>query len=338
MIDSRFISKKPYLTIKELALKAKVDIKSCIDPSQKVTGIGAIDECSENEVTFLSNAKYRPLLQESKAAACIIKEGDLEYLPAGMVALIADNPHYSYALAMQSFYDDKGESKEGVSDSAYIASSAKLGASCQIGHNVVIEDNVIIGNNCRIDSNSVIKSGVVIGNNADIRANVTISHSIIGDNFIAFPGARIGQDGFGFAMEKGKGYRIPHIGRVVIGDDVEIGANSCVDRGSMKDTIIGDHTRLDNLVQIGHNVKIGKGCIFAGQAAIAGSVTIGDYCLFGGQSGVAGHLKIGNKVHVYGQTGITKNVEDSQVVAGMPAVPLKEWYKQSLLLRKMGRK
>jgi UDP-3-O-[3-hydroxymyristoyl] glucosamine N-acyltransferase len=203
---------------------------------------------------------------------------------------------------------------------------------------VVIEDGVVIGNNSSIDHNSVIKRNVVIGNNTKIASNVTISHSVIGNNVIIHPGTRIGQDGFGFASDHTGHLKVPQLGIVKIGDFVEIGANTTIDRGSAQDTIIGDMCQIDNLVQLGHNVQLGKACVIVAQVGIAGSTKLGDFVILGGQVGVAGHLKIGNQVQVAAQSGIAQNIEDKQIMGGSPAVPIRQWHKQTFCLKKLANK
>jgi UDP-3-O-[3-hydroxymyristoyl] glucosamine N-acyltransferase len=221
-------------------------------------------------------------------------------------------------------------------NSRHVSPSASIGNNCHLGYNVVIEDNVEIGQNCFIDSGCVIKYGVKVGDNVRIGANAYISYSIIGDDVAILPGARLGQDGYGFATHQGVHHKIFHLGRVLVGNDVEIGANATIDRGSINDTIIGDGCKIDNLVQLGHNVVLGKGCLIVAQVGIAGSTKIGNYCALGGQVGVAGHLRIADQVKVAAQSGVIQNIDhNNSVVGGTPAVPIRQWHKQSILLKKL---
>ena len=183
-----------------------------------------------------------------------------------------------------------------------------------------------------------IGANCVIGNDCTIHSNVNITNAIIGNNVIIHSGVSIGQDGFGYAYNNGRHHKVPQVGRVIIGDDVEIGANTTIDRGSAPDTIIGEGTKIDNLVQIGHNVKIGKHCIIVSQVGISGSTEIGDYTIIAGQAGIAGHLKIGSQVQVAAQAGITRDLEDKAIVGGTPAVPLRQYHKQALALAKLTEK
>lgn len=294
-----------------------------------IENIAAIESAESSELAFLNNDKYAKLLLSSSAGAVIVKKG-IELERSNLI--LSDNPYYSYAKAIELFYAPY----PAKTNNHAIDSSAKIGKNAIIGHHVVIEEGVEIGDNVEIASGVFIGRGVKIGDNAKIGHNVTINYSIIGDNVVILPGARIGQDGFGFATEKGKHYKIFHLGRVIIGSDVEIGANSTIDRGSLQDTIISDGVRIDNLVQVGHNVQIGKGSIIVAQVGIAGSSKVGNYCALGGQVGVSGHITIADRVQVAGQGGVIQDIkEEGIVLGGTPTVPLKDWHKQSIILKNL---
>ena len=198
-----------------------------------------------------------------------------------------------------------------------------------------ISEDVIIGEGCYIGENTYIGAGVKLGNECFIANNCSISYAVIGNNLVLHPGARIGQDGFGFAPSNSGITKVPQLGRVVIGNFVEIGANTCIDRGAIDDTIIGDHTKIDNLVQIGHNVNIGSHCIIVAQTGIAGSSHIGDGTMLGGQTGISGHVTVGKKVVLAAQGGIISDVADGEVLGGTPAVPIRQWHKQTIILKKL---
>ena len=303
-----------------------------------IYGVNSLQDAKENDLSFLSNSKYYKDLLNSKARVVIVPEEFVDADNSGKIFLRSKNPYYSYALAIDSIYLP-AKKPAAIADSAYIASSAKLGRNCSIGHNVVIEDAVEIGDDSVIAAGVFIGSGVKIGSRARIDANVSISHAIIGDDIVILPGARVGQDGFGFATHNGRHKKIYHIGKVIIGNDVEIGANSCIDRGSVNDTIIEDYCRIDNLVQIGHNVHIKKGAIIVAQAGVAGSSVVGSYAALGGQAGIAGHLKVADLVQVAAQSAILQNIEEPGIiVGGTPAVPIKQWHRQTIALRKLTEK
>ncbi len=236
--------------------------------------------------------------------------------PEGLICLVSNSPYKAYALAAQMFYPVHAE--EG-----FISPHAVIGEGAEIGENTVIEAGAVIGEN------------VKIGKNCRIGANSTISHAVIGDYTRIYPGARIGQDGFGFAIDPAGHVKVPQLGRVIIGNHVEIGANSCIDRGAGPDTVIGDGTWIDNLVQIGHNVKIGRGCILIAQSGIAGSTVLEDYAVIAAQAGVAGHLRIGMGAQVGAQAGVMRKVSAGEKVLGSPAQPVKEYMRQVAVLKKL---
>jgi len=300
-----------------------------------IHNVKSLEDADEKSLTFITNKKYFPQFRSSTAAACLVPLDFDEESDSKIILLKTSNPYYSYSVILDMFYKPGKNIRPYVSQSAYISPSAKIGKNSYIGHNVVIEDEVEIGDNCIIEAGSFIDYKVKIGNRARIDSNVSISYSVIGDDFIALPGARIGQDGFGFSTEKGVHKKIYHTGRVLIGNNVEIGANSTIDRGSMHDTIIEDLCRIDNLVQIGHNAHIKKGTILVAQVGIAGSSTIGSYCALGGQVGVAGHITITDGVQIAGQAGIIRDIKEPGVMGGSPAVPIKDWHKQTIMMKKL---
>ncbi|WP_375327005.1 UDP-3-O-(3-hydroxymyristoyl)glucosamine N-acyltransferase [Candidatus Tisiphia endosymbiont of Nemotelus uliginosus] len=301
--------------------------------------IKSLEEAGAQDISFLINNKYLPQLYQTKAVCCIVPANIA--VPSSnnsIILLKAKNPHFVYTTLVNLFYKSLKHYAGKIMPSAYIAQTATIGANCYIGHNVVIEDNVIIGDNAVIESGTCIGYGVIIGDRALIYSNVSISYSIIGDDVVILPGAGIGQDGFGFSTEKGIHYKIFHTGIVKIGNNVEIGSNTTIDRGTQNDTIIEDLCRIDNLVQIGHNVVVGKGSIIVAQVGVSGSTKIGSYCALGGQVGLAGHIIIGDKAQVAAQAGVMQDVEPGSVVGGSPALPIKEWLRQAVILKQLARK
>ncbi|MCE3233192.1 MAG: UDP-3-O-[3-hydroxymyristoyl] glucosamine N-acyltransferase [Rickettsiaceae bacterium] len=303
---------------------------------KKLHGVAPIDSATANDLTFLSNQKYASSLKNSKAGACILNEANISKAPDGMAMLVSKNPYASYAKIAAKFYPDDERNGE-ISPAAFIDSSASIGKNCTIEAGAFIGKNVKIGNNTYIASGAYLNKGVKIGNNCTISHNVTLSHTIIGNNVLLHPGVRIGQDGFGFATENGVHIKVPQLGRVIIEDYVEIGANTCIDRGAGPDTVIGQGTQIDNLVQIGHNVKTGKGCVIVSQAGISGSTKLGDYVILGGQVGVAGHLNIGSMVNIAAKSGVAQDIEPKQIIGGYPAVPIRQWHRQSISLAKLAK-
>ena len=211
-------------------------------------------------------------------------------------------------------------------------------ADCEIGPYVVIEAGARLGARCQIGAHTVIGQAVELGDDCRVGPHVTLSHCLIGARVVLHPGVRIGQPGFGFAPDREGSVKIPQLGRVVIGDDVDIGANTTIDRGSGHDTVIGPGTMIDNLVQIGHNVVLGRGCILAGQVGISGSTKLGDFVMAGGQAGLAGHLDIGSGARIAAKAGLMRDVASGETVCGIPAVPIASFMKQVAILQRLARK
>lgn len=338
MINQNFYKKKKTYNIKEIASIINCHNSSEIleDKSQLlVSGINTLKNADIGDLSFFSNNKYLEEFKNTKASVCIVPL-DISTSPKNDVILLkVKNPYLAYAMLSNELYQKAKSYKSTIKRSAHIASTAKIGNNCYIGHNVVIEENCIIGDNTIIDVGSFIDFGVTIGKRGKIYSNVSISYSIIGNDVTILPGARIGQDGFSFAVNEDVYHSIFHTGLVRIGNNVEIGSNTTIDRGSIEDTIIEDLCRIDNLVQIAHNVKLGRGSIIAAQVGVAGSSTIGQYCNFGGQAGVVGHLVIGDKVKVAAQSGVMRNVEPQSFIGGSPAIPIKDLHRQTILIKKM---
>jgi UDP-3-O-[3-hydroxymyristoyl] glucosamine N-acyltransferase len=305
------------------------------NPDIKFNNIKVLSDAKGEDISFLSNKKYSALFKKSGAGACIVPMDFSENSEAGTILLKVKNPYYSYAKLIDLFYSSAKKYPNKIMPSAYVSNSAKIGRNCYIGHNVVIEDNVEIGDNSVIESGAVIDYKVKIGKRAMIYSNVSISNSEIGDDVVILPGARIGQDGFGFATEQGVHKKIYHIGKVIIGNNVEIGANSTIDRGALNNTIIEDLCRIDNLVQVAHNAHIKKGAILVAQVGVAGSSKIGSYCALGGQVGVAGHITIADHVQIAAQGGVIQDIKEAGIMGGTPAVPIRDWHRQTIIMKKL---
>ena len=316
---------------------AKLHAKHALGSAFLVHDLAPLSKASNTDLSILHQKKYIKALQHSLAGACIVSPDHVDYAPKNMLLLVHKNPYKAFALISQAFYPpEKNEAY--IAESACISSTAILGKDCRIEHGAYIGKNVRIGERCKIGVNTYIGDNVTMGNDCLIENNASISNAIIGNNALIYPGARIGQDGFGFASDGHGHYKIPHRGMVIIGNDVEIGANTCIDRGSLKNTIIEDWCRIDNLVQIGHNVKIGRGSILAGQVGVAGSTDLGEFVCLGGQVGIGAHLNIGSKVTVVPQGGVIKNVESNAIMGGYPAMPVRDWHRQTITLQRMIKK
>lgn len=287
-----------------------------------LVGIMPLAEAGREHLSFLDNPAYKKHAATTGAGAVILKKEAAQTLPKGVVAIISLNPYADYARALGLFYQLKTETAEtSVQPNAYVHPTAK------IGKGTVIEAGAYVG------------AYVKIGENCHIGAHVSLQCAEVGNHTIIHPGARIGQDGFGFAQDGASVIKVPQVGKVVVGNNVEIGANTTIDRAALGETYIGDDCKLDNLVQIGHNVKMGKGCQVVAQSAIAGSTILGNGVVVGGQSGIAGHLNVADGTMLAGQSGLTKSVaEKGLVLAGFPAMPIQRWRKLQASLARTSRK
>ena len=320
------------LTLKEIA--AIVNGKLIGQEDCVISGVGAIQDATQGSISFLGNKKYTHYLKDTKASAVFVGE-DIkieEYKDKNLI--VVKDPQLAFSKMLVIIDKQRLDKiKPGISQKASIEQSVKLGKNVTIGHNAVIEDNTIIGDNTKILPNTFIGSDVVIGKNCLIYPNVTIREkTIIGDNCIFHPGVVIGGDGFGFAST---GEKIPQIGHVEIGNNVEIGANTTIDRAAIGTTKIGNNTKIDNLVMIAHNVQVGDNTIIVSQVGIAGSTKIGNRVTLGGQVGIVGHITVGDNVMVGAKSGISGNVKDNQVLAGHPLQPYRKHLESQALIKKL---
>lgn len=307
---------------------------------KKIVSINAIQEANSDQLAFLDNSKYTKYLETTKAGVVVVKPELADQLAEGVSAILSQTPHSDYAKISNLFYADKAQSGY-ISEKAEVHESAVLGKDVVIEAGVVLCEGVELGDNVKIGANSYLAKNVKVGANTVVKNNVSIECTEIGTNCLIHAGARLGQDGFGFAFDPKNVtlVKVPQVGAVKIGHYVEIGANTTVDRGSLLDTEIGDMTKIDNLVQIGHNVKIGRMCQIVGQSGIAGSTTVGDGCIFGGQSGVAGHLTIADRVVLASKGGISKSIHKvGEVLGGYPAVPIQQWRKSHATIMRLVKK
>jgi UDP-3-O-[3-hydroxymyristoyl] glucosamine N-acyltransferase len=300
-----------------------------------ISSVAPLTSAAATQLSFLSNRKYAAELAATKAGAILVPK-TLEGNDPRWIRV--DDPYFAFAKIMTRWFCDRPR-PAGISPKAVVAESARLGKNLTLGHFAIIGEGVVIGNNVTIFQGVSIEAGSTIGHDCLIYPNVVIYDGTrIGDRCIIHSGVVIGSDGYGFATHGGKHHKIPQIGIVRIEDDVEIGAGSTIDRAALGETVIGEGTKIDNLVQIGHNVKIGKHCLLVSQVGIAGSTELGDYVAVAGQSGFSGHLKIGNRVQVAAKSAVLADVPDDTKVMGSPAVPFAEFARRHAVLKKLARK
>jgi UDP-3-O-[3-hydroxymyristoyl] glucosamine N-acyltransferase len=320
------------------SLAAVADAAEADAPPRRLmlSGVAPLQTAEPGDVSFLDNRKYADALAETRAGAVIVHPEMAARVPATAVAIATDEPYAAWARVAALFHPVP-PAQPGVHRSAVVADDAAIDPSAEIGPLAVVGSAAEIGPRSHIGPSAIVGAGVVIGADCRIGAHVTLSHALLGDRVVIYPGTRIGQDGFGFAMT-GEGFvSVPQLGRVVIEDDVEVGANTTIDRGSLHDTHIGAGSRLDNLVQIGHNVRLGRGCVIVAQVGISGSTILEDHVMVGGQAGLTGHLRVGRRARIGAQAGVMSDVPAGADVVGSPAQPAREFFRHVAALRRLVR-
>ncbi len=307
------------------------------NPDRKISAISSLSEASENDLSFLGNKKYAHEVPASKAAALLLPRGYKGELPAGCAAVFVDNPSIELAKICALIEEELWpKPSASVHPTAVISESAEVAPSACIGPNVVIGDGAKVGERARIQANNYIGAHAVIGDDAWIMPNASVmDYCEIGRRSRIQPGAVIGSDGYGYEYADGKHNRVPQVGRVVVEDDVDVGANTCIDRARFDRTLVGAGTKIDNLVQIGHNVRIGRGCLIVSQTGISGSTKLGNFCILGGQVGLVGHIELGDGAKIGAQSGINHDIPAGEYVRGTPAYPFMTAHKLEILKEKL---
>jgi len=337
-----FFEREGPFALSVVAARIGAEVPAQSDPDRMLQDVRPLAEAGAQDVTFFDNRRYLPQLAMAQAGACILAPAFVSRLPAATAGLVMKAPYRGFALALQLFYPQAMRPR-----AAMYAAGEGVGnvhPSARIDEGACIEPGAVVGREARIGRGTTVAAGavvgyrVVVGRDSYIGPGVSVIHALIGDRVLLHAGVRVGQDGFGFAMGPDGHIKVPQIGRVIVHDDVEIGANSTIDRGALKDTVIGPGTKIDNLVQIGHNVVMGRGCVIVGQTGISGSAELGDFVVMGGQSGVVGHIKVGSGAQIAGGSHAKDDVPPGARMGGTPARPFREWAREIAAIRRLAQR
>ncbi len=338
MADPRFFDNRGPLTIAQIAALCGGDLVRADDPNRMIANTNSLELAAADDVSFFLNPrKYQDQLAATKAALVILNPDHADRAPDHVSLIGAANPHKAFALVVQAFYPEPDEGG-GVSPGAHIDPTATLEDGVSIAPGAVVEAGAHIGAGTSIGPNSVIRRNVQIGRHCRIDANVSISHALVGDKVTMHPGVRVGQAGFGFAIDLEGHVSLPQLGRVIIQDRCNIGANTTIDRGAIEDTVIGEGTFLDNLVQIGHNCQVGRHVVMSGQSGLSGSVIVEDYAVIAGKAGVANFVRVGAGAQVGAKAGVMTDVPPGARILGMPARDARQFMKETAALKRLAKK
>jgi UDP-3-O-[3-hydroxymyristoyl] glucosamine N-acyltransferase len=331
--DPRFFQRAGPFTLAAVADAAQAEA-----PPRRLmlAGVAPLQTAGADQVSFLDNRKYAAALAATQAGAVIVHPEMASRVPDGAAAIVTHEPYVAWARVATLFHPVP-PARAGIHPSAVVGAGATIDPSAEIGPLAVIGAGAEIGPRCRIGALAVIGPGVVLGPDCRIGSHASLSHALLGARVYVYPGARIGQEGFGFAFSAEGFHSVPQLCRVILEDDVEVGANSTIDRGSLQDTVIGAGSRLDNLVQIGHNVRLGRGCVIVAQAGISGSTILEDHVMIGPQAGLTGHLRIGRMAKIGSQAGVMSDVDAGAEVIGSPSQPRRAFFREVAVLRRMAR-
>ncbi|MCK8786429.1 UDP-3-O-(3-hydroxymyristoyl)glucosamine N-acyltransferase [Roseomonas sp. NAR14] len=329
--DPRFFARSGPYSLAEVARAAGGEPSA---GEMLLTGVAPLGSAGPTEVSFLDNPRYIEALAATRAGAVIVSPAMLCRVPPGTVGIATENPYAGWARVAALFHPP-APARPGIHPSAVVLEGARVDPGAEIGPFCLIGAGAAIGAGCRLGAGVAIGDSVSIGADCRLGAGVSISHATLGARVHVKPGARIGQEGFGFATTPTGFLAVPQLGLVVVGDDVEVGANTTIDRGSARDTVIGAGSRLDNQVQIGHNVRIGRCCVLVSHVAISGSTTLEDFVQVGGQAGMAGHLKVGRGARIGAQAGVIADIPAGTAVIGSPAQPAGAFFRQVALLKRL---
>lgn len=341
MAEPQFLIPTEAMTVASVAAFLKAEWVGG-DGERAIRGVAALSNAGPDSLTFLDNPKYAAQLVGTRAAACLVHARQREAVPASVAAIVVPHPHAAFVAVSRRLYPQALRPQSlfgatGISPGAMIHPTARLEAG------VIVDPGVVVGPQAEIGAGTVLAAGAVvgpsvrIGRDCAIGPHVSLTHALLGNRVILHAGVRVGQDGFGFELGRQKHAKVPQIGRVIIQDDVEIGANSTVDRGHVLDTVIGEGTKIDNLVQIAHNVEIGRHCVIVSQVGISGSARLGDFVMLGGQVGVNNHVTVGSGAQIAATSVVKDDVPEGARWGGRPAKPVRDWFREIAAVERLAR-
>jgi UDP-3-O-[3-hydroxymyristoyl] glucosamine N-acyltransferase len=342
MTEPHFFPRPAGLTAGEIAAIAGAPPPAGADADRRITNIAPLDRAGPGDLAFIDSAKLAPQLATTHAGICLAQRRFADRVPSYVTVLVASAPYRAFVEVARRLFPDALRPSS-LSEAAAVSPQAWVGPGARLEPGVTVDVGARIGPGAEvgagtvIGANVVIGPGVRIGRNCAIGASATVFHALIGDRVIVHPGVHIGQDGFGYIPGKGGHLKVPQVGRVIIQDDVEIGAGTTIDRGASRDTMIGEGTKIDNLVQIGHNVSIGRHCLIAGQSGISGSCTLGDYVMLGGKVGLADHIVVGEGAQLAAASGVMHDVPAGEQWMGTPAKPVRAFMREFVTLARVAR-
>jgi UDP-3-O-[3-hydroxymyristoyl] glucosamine N-acyltransferase len=342
MAQPTFFKQPPSSTLAEIAALTKAHLVDASRAGQQIRGLASLDEAGPSHLIFFDNLKYAGQLAQTRAGACLVSERFAATVPSHVAVLRAADPFRAFVTVARRLHADSLRPQSWFGNNT-IAASAVLHPTAHLEDDVIVDPLAVIGPGVEIGAGSVIGSGAVIGANVrigrdcDVGAGTTIQFALVGNNVLIHPGCHIGQDGFGFVFGSGRHAKVPQAGRVLIQNDVEIGAGTTIDRGSVRDTVIGEGTKIDNQVQIGHNVTVGRHCLLAAKAALGGSLTIGDHVALGAGVGINNHVDIGDGAQITAMSGVKDDVPAHGRWGGFFAKPTKQWFREIVTVERLVR-